>query len=80
MKILLSNHGTMAAMYSDGLLPVMARAGEAQVSRASNVEWVNGRWEGSDAQTGELLCHGPTREQALRMEHEVVESRLHRYA
>lgn len=80
MKILVSSTGTMAAMYNDGLLPVMSRAGDAQVTRASNVEWVNGRWEGRDAHTGELLCHGKTREEALKMEHAVVESRLANYA
>lgn len=79
MKLLISDNGVVAGMYSDRLIPVMERLGEAQVNRASNVEWNNGKWEARSSKDDSLLAAAKTREEALRLEHVAVENNLGNY-
>lgn len=67
-------------MYNDSLLPLAARLSKPEITRASNVEWSDGKWVATDVRNGEVIAAEPTRQEALNVEHRVIESNLASYA
>lgn len=67
-------------MYNDNLRNLMHRlGGTPEVTRASDVEWVGGKWVATEKKSSEVIAVADTREEALRGEHLVIESRLTEY-
>jgi hypothetical protein len=76
MKMFIDKQGTVHAVYSDLLadLPL----GEKKVVRASNVEFneFTQDWEARLPFTGEIIASGKHRDEVIRQEVAVIESRL----
>lgn len=75
MKLKIDQAGAVRAVYSDKL-PGLA-LGPMEMTRASNVEFDHARQEW-EARTpgGELIAQGKNRDEVIRQEVKVIESRL----
>ena len=75
MKIVVDTDGTVRAVYSDKLKTM--NLGPMQVERASNVEFNHPKqlWEATTP-GGELIASGPNRDEVIKQEVRVIESRL----
>ena len=73
MKVIVERGGVIRAVYSDKLNGI----GEMEVSRASNVEF-NHKMQEWEARTpdGTLIAHGKDRDEVIKEEIRVIESRL----
>lgn len=67
--------GSVHGVYTD-LVRELVPAGSLQIQRASTVEWNSEDlvWE-SRLQGGWLLCSHESREECVRMEHQLIENR-----
>lgn len=75
MKFKIGTEGTIQAVYSDKIKNM--NLGKLEVSRASNVEF-NAKTQEWEATTlsGELIAHGPSRDDVIKEEVRIIESRL----
>jgi hypothetical protein len=75
MRIVIGKDGTARAVYSDQLRKL--GLGPMKVTRASNVEFneASQMWEAITPK-GELIASGPDRDQVIKDEVKVIESRL----
>jgi hypothetical protein len=76
VKIKIDQQGQVHAVYSDKLRGL--GLGELHVERASDVEFnhESDEWEARVRTTGELIAHGPNRDDVIKEEVRVLESRL----
>ena len=79
MKIAILPDGTVRHVYSDSARRLDERLGKPVINRASNVEFNHetGNWEARIPETNELIASGRNREQVIKDEVAVIESRLH---
>ena len=75
MRLVVEQDGSVRAVYSDKIKKM--NLGKLTVTRASNVEF-NDETQLWEAVTpgGELIASGPSRDEVIRQEVEVIESRL----
>jgi hypothetical protein len=75
MKLKIAADGSVSAVYAD-VLPRL-NLGPMEVKRASNVEFNHGsqEWE-ARTPSDELIAHGVSRDEVIREEVRVIESRL----
>lgn len=75
MKLVIDKAGTVKAVYSDKIRNM--NLGAMQVARASNVEFneTTQLWEATTP-NGELIASGPNRDEVIKEEVHVIESRL----
>jgi hypothetical protein len=79
MRIVIKPDGTVKTVYNDKLRPLNERLGSVSIKRASNVEFNNTtqQWEARLVETDELIASGPNREEVIKQEIAIIESRLH---
>ena len=75
MKVRIDTNGDVRAVYSDNLLNF--DLGPMEVTRVSNVEFntATQEWEAHTSK-GEQIAHGPSRDEVIKQEIEVIEARL----
>lgn len=70
--------GRVTCVYDDRFRPLLEALGHMQVKRASGVEFnpATGEWEAHLLATGELIAHGPNRNEVITAEIAWLEEKL----
>lgn len=71
----IASSGKIAIVYSDLWRRLMERLGEVRIVRASDVEWNGREWTATLRRTGEIIAHGPDRDEVIAAEVAWIEAR-----